>query len=137
MPNPEAAAMPPIVAPSGPHPIAATMSGRGARRESSNESGTPDIVEANISADAQPAARPMGIIAIISCPAPFERLDRGQQIMPPYQLVRDLRGGVRTGIPLKRSRPHRGRDDLLRLLEQEPQPINSVSGNEFSKVPGV
>jgi hypothetical protein len=51
------------------------MSGRGARRESSNEIGTPDIVEANINADAQPATRPMSMIAIISCPAPFERLE--------------------------------------------------------------
>jgi hypothetical protein len=33
------------------------------------------MIEANISADAQPAARPMRTIAIISCPAPFERLD--------------------------------------------------------------
>src|SRR3954469_8670732 len=33
------------------------------------------MIEANISADAQPAARPMRIIAIISCPAPFERLE--------------------------------------------------------------
>ena len=31
MPNPEAAAMPPIVAASGPHPSAATISGSGAR----------------------------------------------------------------------------------------------------------
>ena len=67
--------MPPIVALSGPHPSAATISGNGASRESSNEIGTPDIVEANISADAQPAARAMRIIAIISCPAPFERLE--------------------------------------------------------------
>src|SRR6476660_761873 len=75
MPKPEAAAMPPIVALNGPHPSAATMSGSGAMMESSNETGTPDIVEANISADAQPATRPMRIIAIISCPAPFERLE--------------------------------------------------------------
>src|SRR6478672_5963616 len=33
------------------------------------------MIEANISADAQPAARPMRTIAIISCPAPFERLE--------------------------------------------------------------
>src|SRR4029453_9730113 len=33
------------------------------------------MIEANISADAQPAARPMRITAIISCPAPFERLE--------------------------------------------------------------
>src|SRR6478672_3644625 len=78
MPKPEAAAMPPIVALNGPHPSAATISGSGAMMESSNETGTPDIVEANISADAQPAARAMRTIAIISCPAPFERLDRGQ-----------------------------------------------------------
>src|SRR3954463_5954010 len=75
MPKPEAATMPPIVALNGPHPSAATMSGSGAIMESSNETGTPDIVEANISTDAQPAARPMRIIAIISCPAPFERLE--------------------------------------------------------------
>jgi hypothetical protein len=33
------------------------------------------MIEANISADAQPAARAMIVIAIISCPAPFERLE--------------------------------------------------------------
>src|SRR3954452_6596655 len=75
MPKPEAATMPPIVALNGPHPSAATMSGSGAIMDSSNEIGAPDIVEANISADAQPATRPMRIIAIISCPAPFERLE--------------------------------------------------------------
>jgi hypothetical protein len=36
------------------------------------------MIEANISADAQPAARAMSVIAIISCPAPFERLGQGQ-----------------------------------------------------------
>jgi hypothetical protein len=33
------------------------------------------MIEANISADAQPAARAMRTITIISCPAPFERLE--------------------------------------------------------------
>jgi hypothetical protein len=33
------------------------------------------MIEANISADAHPAARAMRTIAIISCPAPFERLE--------------------------------------------------------------
>src|SRR5690242_15988629 len=33
------------------------------------------MIEANISADAQPAATAMSMIAIISCPAPFERLE--------------------------------------------------------------
>src|SRR5580704_288084 len=33
------------------------------------------MIEANISADAQPAAIPMRMSAIISCPAPFERLE--------------------------------------------------------------
>jgi hypothetical protein len=33
------------------------------------------MIEANIKADAQPAAIAMKIIAIISCPAPFERLE--------------------------------------------------------------
>ena len=33
------------------------------------------MIEANISADAQPAAMAMRMIAIISCPAPFERLE--------------------------------------------------------------
>ena len=35
----------------------------------------PEMIEANISADAQPAAMAMRRIAIISCPAPFERLE--------------------------------------------------------------
>jgi hypothetical protein len=33
------------------------------------------MIEANIKADAQPAARAMDTIATISCPAPFERLE--------------------------------------------------------------
>jgi hypothetical protein len=33
------------------------------------------MIEANISADAQPAAKAMRTIVIISCPAPFERLE--------------------------------------------------------------
>jgi hypothetical protein len=35
------------------------------------------MIEANIRADAQPAAKAMKTIAIISCPAPFERLEVG------------------------------------------------------------
>jgi hypothetical protein len=38
------------------------------------------MIEANISADVKPAARAMKIIAFISCPAPFERLGRGQHV---------------------------------------------------------
>src|SRR5260370_33342412 len=67
--------MPPMVALSGPHPSAATMSGRGARLNSNSEISAPETIEANISADAQPAAMAMRTIAIISCPAPFERLE--------------------------------------------------------------
>jgi hypothetical protein len=33
------------------------------------------MIEANIKADAQPAARAINRIATISCPAPFERLE--------------------------------------------------------------
>jgi hypothetical protein len=33
------------------------------------------MIEANINADAEPAAMAMRTIAIISCPAPFERLE--------------------------------------------------------------
>src|ERR1700755_2685831 len=40
-----------------------------------SEISAPDMIEANISADAAPAASPMRTIAIISCPAPFERLE--------------------------------------------------------------
>src|SRR5450631_3445894 len=67
--------MQPMVALSGPHPSAATMSGRGARLNSNSEISAPETIEANISADAQPAAMAMRTIAIISCPAPFERLE--------------------------------------------------------------
>jgi hypothetical protein len=38
------------------------------------EISAPEMIEANISADAQPAAMAMRIM-VISCPAPFERLD--------------------------------------------------------------
>src|SRR4030081_2945167 len=72
--------MPPMVALSGPHPSAAPMSGRGARLNSNNEISAPETIEANISADAQPAAMAMRTIAIISCPAPFERVERGQHV---------------------------------------------------------
>src|SRR5229473_7052267 len=72
--------MPPMVALSGPHPSAATMSGRGARLNSNSEISAPETIEANISADAQPAAMAMRTIAIISCPAPFERLEHGQHV---------------------------------------------------------
>jgi hypothetical protein len=33
------------------------------------------VIEANINAAAKPAASAMDIVAIISCPAPFERLE--------------------------------------------------------------
>jgi hypothetical protein len=33
------------------------------------------MIEANINADAQPAAMAMRTIMVISCPAPFERLE--------------------------------------------------------------
>ncbi len=67
--------MPPIVAQSGPQPRAATISGNGARYSNSTEISAPDTIEANISADALPAAMAMRTIVIISCPAPFERLE--------------------------------------------------------------
>src|SRR5450631_3085067 len=60
--------MPPMVAASGPHPIAATINGSGAIS-------APEMIEANISAEALPAAMAMRTITIISCPAPFERLE--------------------------------------------------------------
>src|ERR1700716_2583745 len=40
------------------------------------------MIEANIRADAQPAATAMRTIAIISCPAPFERLEVFQEPQP-------------------------------------------------------
>src|SRR6516165_3964570 len=79
--------MPPIAAQSGPQPIAATINGSGARYINSNEISAPDMIEANISADAQPAASPMSTVPIISCPAPFERLEEGRKIPPHPQLV--------------------------------------------------
>ena len=36
---------------------------------------TPDAIEANIVAEASPAASAMRIVIVISCPAPFERLE--------------------------------------------------------------
>src|SRR5262245_7466228 len=71
----EAAATPPIAAASGPHPIAATISGSGARCTRISEIGTPEAREAYISAEAAPAAIAMAIVAFIGCPAPFERLE--------------------------------------------------------------
>src|SRR5215470_17592215 len=74
-PKNEAAATPPIAAVSGPQPIAATISGSGARLNRTSEISAPEMSEANISAEAAPAAMAMATIAIIGCPAPFERLE--------------------------------------------------------------
>jgi hypothetical protein len=38
------------------------------------------VIEANIVADAAPEASAMIKITVISCPAPFERLERGQHV---------------------------------------------------------
>jgi hypothetical protein len=48
------------------------------------------MIEANISADVQPAASAMSIVTIISCPAPFERLDIANEIPLQYQLLGDF-----------------------------------------------
>ena len=74
-PRPVAAPIPPMVAASGPHPSAATINGSGAKYSSNREISAPEMIEANISADAQPAAMAMRTIMVISCPAPFERLE--------------------------------------------------------------
>src|ERR1700676_4867084 len=57
------------------------------------------MIEANISADAAPAARAMTRIAIISCPAPFERLEVFQKPQPsatgrPGSLMKNLVRGA-------------------------------------------
>jgi hypothetical protein len=75
MPKPAAAAMPPMLALSGPQLIPATISGSGASTTRTSEIGSPEISEANIRAEAAPAASAMAMNAIISCPAPFERLE--------------------------------------------------------------
>jgi hypothetical protein len=69
------AAMPPTAALRGPHTNPTTISGNGARLISNSEIAAPDVIEANINAAAKPAASAMDIVAIISCPAPFERLE--------------------------------------------------------------
>src|ERR1700690_2838534 len=69
------AAMPPTAALRGPHASPTTISGSGARLISNSEIAAPDVIEANINADAKPAASAMDMVAIISCPAPFERLE--------------------------------------------------------------
>ena len=74
-PQTVAAATPPIAAVSGPQPIAATISGSGARLNRTSEISAPEMIEANIRAEAAPAAIAMATIAIIGCPAPFERLE--------------------------------------------------------------
>jgi hypothetical protein len=69
------AAMPPAAAPSSPQASPTTISGSGARLISNSEISAPEVIDANINADARPAAKAMDIVAIISCPAPFERLE--------------------------------------------------------------
>ena len=59
----------------GPHTSPTTISGSGARLINSSEIAAPEVIEANIKADAQPPASAMRTVAIISCPAPFERLE--------------------------------------------------------------
>ena len=53
------------------------------------------MIEANISADAQPAAMAMRTFTIISCPAPFERLEvletptiGDRTTRKPYEIIR-------------------------------------------------
>jgi hypothetical protein len=58
-----------------PHPNPTTISGSGARLINSSETAAPEVIEANINADARPAASAIDKVAIISCPAPFERLE--------------------------------------------------------------
>ena len=70
-PRTVAAAMPPMAALSAPHPRPTTISGNGARWNSNTAVSAPERIEANIKADAQPAARAIRIIVIISCPAPL------------------------------------------------------------------
>jgi hypothetical protein len=74
-PKTDAAATPPIAAQSGPQPIAATISGSGARLNRTSEISAPETIETNISAEAAPEAMAIRTIAIIGCPAPFERLE--------------------------------------------------------------
>ena len=54
---------------------AATINGSGAKYSNGSEISAPEKTEANISADAQPATMAMRTVMIISCPAPFERLE--------------------------------------------------------------
>src|SRR5437763_17216014 len=74
-PRPAAATMPAMPAQSEPQPVAATSKGRGARQNSTIDISAPDRTDAYIRADAAPAATAMAMSAIISCPAPFERLE--------------------------------------------------------------
>src|SRR5882757_1000084 len=58
------------------------------------------MVEANINADAEPAANAMRTVVIISCPAPFERLEAfaptigDRTIRKPYEKPDPRRGLV-------------------------------------------
>jgi hypothetical protein len=51
------------------------MRGIDARYIKNAEISVREITDANISADAEPAASAMSMITVISCPAPFERLE--------------------------------------------------------------
>src|SRR4051812_11813501 len=101
-PSAVAAAMPPIVAVSGPQPRQATINGSGARKKRRKETSVPEMIEANISAEAKPAASAIRRLEIISCPAPFERLEASaptigdRAIRKPYEKFESFIPGHRS-----------------------------------------
>src|SRR3569623_3689778 len=75
-PRPSTAAAPAMNPVREPQPSATSISGNGARLNRASDSTAPDAIEANIKADASAAASAMSIgVNIISCHAPFERLE--------------------------------------------------------------
>src|SRR6266704_60279 len=91
------------------------------------------MIEANINADAQPAAMAMRTIAIISCPAPFERLEA---------LRTPTIGNRATREPYENARPaaRTPRVDITELTDhvrQQPEETRALDGaREFALLLG-
>src|SRR6201999_4655687 len=85
----------------------------------------PELIEANISADAQPAAMAMNRTTIISCPAPFERLEvrenpnhRQPDDPEPYEAVRSIMRAQRERTIIASSNDVRQQPEETRALDR-------------------
>src|SRR2546430_13207834 len=91
------------------------------------------MIEANIKADAQPAAMAMRTIAIISCPAPFERLE---VLRTPTIGNRTTREPYENARPAART-PRADITELTDHVRQQPEETRALDGaREFALLLG-